>query len=771
MRSIKGWSRIDTARRYKLFLIFFVVFILADTSPIVAQQPPTNGAAPHTRKSLKAVRASSPILLDGLLNEADWQGVDPASGFVQSDPAEVEPATENTEVRILYDDENLYIGVNCHDEKDANIIINSLKKDFNNNSTDTFEVIIDTFQDNRNGYLFVTNPEGAKRDVQTMDEGRTNNADWDTVWDVRAHMNGDGWTAEMVIPFKSLSFDEARPEQIWGINFSRRIRRKNEITFWAPIPRRFTINHLSLAGNLLGLEKLHRGRNLRVKPFVVGELNKYFTREPLVSKSKQGVDVKYSVTPSLTMDLTANTDFSQVEVDEQQVNLTRFSLFFPEKREFFLENDGMFQFGDLHGDRGPNRSLETQIFFSRRIGLADDGTPIPIWGGGRLSGKIGNYSVGLLEMQTKNHSKFVTDRSGNLVRQDIQGDNFGVLRVKRNLLANSDIGAIFINRQASQGKDYNRTMGVDANLRIHENYSVNAFLAKTRTDGLEGKDLAEKVSFLYHDSLWKSLTVWTDLQENFNPEVGFTQRTGTRFVRHRSDLYIRPKGSRFVREFNPHILVNYFMDESNRLVTTNNHYAFQVFFQSGASMEVHFDPQFDRLDSPFEIRRNPLTPSVTIPVGKYEDYFYSLELGSDPSKVLSANFALEKGPYYGGNKNTVNLSGAFRPSYRFAVEPKYSINRIALSSAVVNGVAGQSVVFSTHLLSTRVSYYSSTRMYLSTLLQYNSDRKQLTSNIRFDLIHRPLSDLFLVYNEARDTSGADKTDKSFIVKYTHMFAF
>ena len=221
----------------------------------------------------------------------------------------------------------------------AEFLVDSLKEDFSPNEADSFEVILDTFGDQRNGFLFITNPRGAKRDVQVIDEGRAVNVDWDTVWNVQARMNEDSWTVEMVIPFRSLSLDENRMEQVWGINFSRRIRRKNEIVFWAPVPRRYSINRLSLAGELRGLEGIARGRNLKVKPFVVAEARKFEQNDHVARKGKEGVDLKYNVTPSLTLDLTANTDFSQVEVDEQQINLTRFPLFFPEKREFFLENE------------------------------------------------------------------------------------------------------------------------------------------------------------------------------------------------------------------------------------------------------------------------------------------------------------------------------------------------------------------------------------------------------------------------------------------------
>ncbi|MBI4464992.1 MAG: hypothetical protein HY647_09835, partial [Acidobacteria bacterium] len=567
-------------------------------------------------------------------------------------------------------------------------------------------------------------------------------------------------------PFKSLSFDENRAEQIWGINFSRRIRRKNEVVFWSPIPRRYenfrlsqaAISRLSLAGQLRGLEEVRRGRNLKVKPFVVGDLSKFAAQDHVISKFKPGIDTKYNVTPSLTLDLTMNTDFSQVEVDEQQVNLTRFPLFFPEKREFFLENEGIFQFGDIPLERGPDRSKETQLFFSRRIGLSAEGEPIPIWGGMRLSGQIGKFSLGLLDMQTKSHN-------------GKPGNNFAVVRLKRNILANSDIGAILINRQASQGKDFNRALGADANFRFGENFTVNGYLAKTKADGISDRDLAKKVTVQWRDNLTRFQVVYTDLQENFNPEVGFTQRTGVRYFRSRNELHLRPLKNHFIREFHPHFLITYHMDETNRTLTKDSHYALEILFQNGGRLDFDYDPQFDRLNRPFRLRRQPLRPEITIPAGDYHFAFWSLKLESDASKKLVGNFALDKGSYYSGERTTLKLFGTFRPTYRFSVEPTYSMNKVSLENVTVDGVSGQSASFTTHLLSSRISYYFSTRMSLIAFLQYNSDRKQVTSNIRFNFIHRPLSDLFLVYNEQRDVSGAGQTDRGFALKYTHMISF
>ena len=724
------------------FASVLVLFFLSG-APASAQQPGL-AVTQNGHKVVRAVRITAAIKLDGELSEGAWREAEPADHFVQSEPLEGTQATEDTEVKILYNDDNLYIGVHCHDKEPGRILTNSLKKDFAPKDSDSFEIILDTFQDRRNGFLFTTNPHGAKRDAQVTDEGRNINPDWDTVWDVRTQMDGDGWTAEIVIPFKSLSLDQNRVEQLWGINFGRRIRRKNEVVYWAPIPRLYDITRLSLAGELQGVENIERGRNLRLKPFVVADLTKFAHNDYVIKKAKEGLDAKYSVTPSLTLDVTLNTDFSQVEVDEQQVNLTRFKLFFPEKREFFLENSGIFQFGDVPFELGPNHSKETQLFFSRRIGLSESGEPQPIWGGVRLSGEAGKFGIGILDMQTK----------GTGTRP---GSNFLVTRFKRNILSNSDFGAIFINRQASEGKDFNRTLGADANFRFGQDFTVNGYLAKTMTDGLDGHDRAGKVSAQWRDRVKRFQVVYSDLEDNFNPEVGFTQRTGARILRNRDDLYWRPWKKSIIRELNPHYLITYYMDQKNRTVTKELHYAFiQIFFQNGASLEFHYDPIFDRLDRPFRIRQG-----ITLPAGDYHYASWVLELGSNQSRTLAGTMQFKKGGYYSGHITSLDATGTLRPNFRFSVEAGISRNDVTLREGS----------FVADLARLRVNYYFSTRMFLSALVQYNNDQKQVSSNIRFNFIHHPLSDLFLVLNEQRDVSGARRTDRGVSVKYTHMLPF
>ena len=713
----------------------------------IAQAGQVSGslATGSQRKALRAMRTAAPIRLDGDLSEPAWNTAEAAVDFVQAEPYEGSPATEATEVRVLFNEESLFLGIFCRDTEPERILTNSLKEDFDPQDDDSFEIILDTFLDERNGYLFTTNPHGAKRDAQVTDEGREINVDWDTVWDVRTQRTSEGWMAEIVIPFKSLSFEENRTQGVWGINFGRRIRRKNEIVYWSPVPRRYEITRLSLAGELRDLEGIARGRNLRLKPFLATDFSRFAAGDHIVARVRPGIDAKYSITPSLTLDLTGNTDFSQVEVDEQQINLTRFPLFFPEKREFFLENSGIFQFGDLPGERG-SRSRETQLFFSRRIGLSDDGEPIPIWGGARLSGQVGKYRLGFLSMQTKE------THLG-------PGNNFAVARVKRNILANSDIGAIFVNRQASEGGDYNRAAGVDANFRFGQNFTVNGYLAKTFTDGVEDRDLTRKVTTQWRDNLITVQTIFTELQENFNPEVGFVERVGVRTFRSRLELKPRPPRNPLIREFRPHVYPDYQMDEDNRLVTRTFHYGFDTVFHNGSVIEIKHENFFDRLDEPFRIRRIP--PAVTIPRGDYNFSLWGMEMQSDPSRRFFGTLDYRNGSFYTGDRITVVATGTFRANERFAVEGRYTRNNVQLREGS----------FVNNLIASRVNYYFSTRMFLNALIQYNSDLKQVTSNIRFNFIHHPLSDLFLVYNEQRDTSGAGQNDRAVTLKYTHLFSF
>jgi hypothetical protein len=739
------------------------LLLVLSSGPLALTQSVPSEPADAERKLIHAVRISVPIDMDGLLDEAVWQQVESSDSFVQGEPYEGEAATEATDVKVLYDGENLYIGVYCHDSDSGGVLVNSLKEDFDPGDADYFQVILDTYQDRRSGFLFTTNPAGAKRDEQVSDEGRNTNTDWDTVWDVRAQSNGDGWSAEIVIPFRSLSFDQQRTEQIWGINFSRKIRRKNEIVFWSPVPRRYTIAQLSQAGDLLGLEGIERGRNLRVKPFAIADFKK-FAREDFDADADGGLDVKYNLTPALTLDATFNMDFSQVEVDEQQINLTRFPVIFPEKREFFLENSGIFQFGDIPGERGPDRSKETQLFFSRRIGLFPDdhprqGEPIGIWGGARLSGSIGSFRLGILSLQTKE----IEDDPITAADESLPSNNYGIVRLKRNVFANSDIGVIFVNRQAAASEDYNRAYGVDGNFRFLQNLTINGYLAKTQTPGLSGNSRTEKLGGQWRDNIFRIQLIYANIQENFNPEVGIkgvpSGRDSARNLRTTFEAHLRPPRNRLIREVNPHHRFYFILDPEGTTVYKEGHYApLDVYFHNGARVEFSYNPRFERLHRAFTI---PGSPGVSIPVGDYEYGFWRVEMESDSSRNLFATLNFETGGFYTGDSSTVNFTGTYRPNYRWSAQATLVNSSVDLPHAS----------YSSRIVRSRINYSFSTRLFLNALIQYNSSRKQITSNIRLDFIHRPLSNLYLVFNESRDVSAAHRHDRAFTVKYTHSFLF
>ena len=361
----------------------------AQSSREIVRTPGGSAAVtPGALKRLHAVRTSTPMTIDGLLNEAVWRSAEPADGFVQAEPRAGAPASEATEVRVLFDADFLYIGATLHDPDVANIVVNDIRKDFKEEEQDDFEVILDTFHDRTNGYLFLTNEAGARADRQVANEGREVNTSWDGVWTVKTAHTSDGWTVEMAIPFKTLRYQLGASDG-WGINFSRRIRHRNEITYWAPIPRAFSISRVSLAGTLDGLEIDGTSRDLRIKPYAMGRTVRDLGGAKSTTSEAVGLDATYGLTRHLAMNLTINPDFAQVEADEQQVNLTQFSQFFPEKREFFLENSGIFYVGDAARNNrvnlAPTPDEDLLLFFSRRIGLSATGRAVPIPAGDRKS--------------------------------------------------------------------------------------------------------------------------------------------------------------------------------------------------------------------------------------------------------------------------------------------------------------------------------------------------------------------------------------------------
>jgi hypothetical protein len=696
-------------------------------------------------------RISRPCALD----EEVWQRAQPASGFVQAEPHEGQPATELTDVRLAFDRDAVYIGVICHDAASGGLIVNDIRKDFSPGEQDTFEVLLDTFADRRNGFVFVTNPRGAKSDTQIANEGRDVNTSWDAVWTVATKVGADGWSAELRIPFKTLRFDSGEG-RIWGINFSRRIRRKNEIDYWAPVPRVYNLYRAGLAGTLDGLPDASQGRNLRLKPWVAANSTRPLAGAAFDNDQHLGLDAKYGVTPSLTLDVTVRPDFAQAEADEQQVNLTQFSLFFPEKREFFLENSGMFYFGDIPREsrlgnaRFAPPEEEMLLFFSRRIGLTATGQEIPLAAGGRLTGRVGRTGVGAMTIQTQS----VDGRDS---------DNYTVLRGRRDVLRNSDVGAIFLSRQsAGSSADRNDVAGVDANFRFLRALSINGFLAKSASPDVDGGQMAGKASVVWNDNHLHTQYSLLSVGDNFRDDLGFIKRQGIR--KHFVDFGIRKRyeGLRKygIRELHPHTRYNIYTDQSNVKVTHTNHVAMAAFFESGGYVEVQWNPRFERIVTPFKVRSDQ-----SFAVGSYGWNEYAVELETNHSRKVSASALVTAGGFWSGTQRSTKIGVTVRPSYHLTLDVGLQRNDIGLPLPMHD--------FVTNLVASRVGYAFSTRTFLDTLLQYNTDLKQFSANVRFDIIHRPLSDLFVVYNEQQliDQPTPINAGRGLIVKYTQMLAF
>jgi hypothetical protein len=719
-----------------------VLFLLLAGSLLIVPAASGQSTPPERgRRVVYAVRTTAEITVDGDLGEPDWQRAEPATDFIQREPTEGAPASERTQVRVLYDDDNLYISAYCSDSEPDGAVVNDIRRDFNSGEQDYFGVILDTFSDGRSGYYLVTTPVGGQRDQQFFDEGRQNNINWDGVWRAETRRRDDGYTVELAIPFKTLRFPRSN-EQVWRAQFFRRIRRHNEGTYWSPIPRRYTVTRaVGYAGELRGIAGVEPGRNLNVKPSFVAGASRVASRgEATDGDFDAGLDVKLGVGSNMVLDLTVNTDFSHVEADTQVVNLTRFPTFFPEKREFFLENAGTFLFG------APDRN-ELLLFHSRRIGLAG-GAPIPILAGGRLTGQAGGTMIGLLNIQTREKDAVPTT-------------NFTAIRVRRDLLSSSNIGGIFVNREADGRDGRNRAFGADANLLFFQtDLRLTSFLAKTMTPSRPGDDLAGKVEGEYQSNLFRVLSSYLGIQRNVNPAVGFVRRPGRRIVR--NEFEYRPRfaadtavGS-IVRDVRASLTSEYTMFSGGSPETKLLVPALEADFQDGSLFRTSYRQAFERLLQPFEIHED-----VTLPPGDYQFGDATVSYTSDKSKALWVGAELLQGGFYNGDKTTLTVDSGFRPNYHIAASVTYEHNDVDLLQGA----------FSTDLVGFRFDYAFNPRLYFNSFVQYNTESRQVNSNIRLRFIHHPLSDFYVVYNDNRDTRIDGRNDRSLTLKYTHLLSF
>jgi hypothetical protein len=740
--------------------------VLAGDSPIDGPEPPVPPAVAtrddQGRVTLRATRLDTSLegtslTIDGRLEESVYQIVPAVSGFIQQEPREGEPATEKTEVWLFFDRSNVYVSARCWDSQPDRMVANEMRRDnrniFNN---ENFGVIFDTFYDRRNGFLFYTNPLGALFDGQVTDESSLN-SDWNTVWHVETGRWADGWTVEMKIPFKSLRFKGSESE-IWGINFRRIVRWKNETSHLTPIAaayRQGGFFKLSSAATVVGLEPSSKAINLEIKPYATAGVGTDLAAEPPFENDVDGnlgFDLKYGVTKGLTFDFTLNTDFAQVEADEQQVNLTRFGLFFPEKRDFFLEGQGIFAFAGIGGGRGRGSGgprAAPILFFSRQIGLYDE-TVVPINAGGRLTGRAGDYTLGLLAIQTDALPQFFIPKT-----------DFGVVRVKRDIFRRSNIGLIGTYRSPAEGVDgSNAVFGVDANFSFFQNLNIKGYYAHSDTTGLVGDDASYLGRIDYGSDLWGFDIERLVVEENFNPEIGFLLRENFERTFGRVRYSPRPESIDAIRKFDFEGSIDYIVSGDGQLETQLGQVELGLDFENGDRLFAEYSHNIEVLDEEFDI-----TDDILIPVGEYSFHRGNIGYRFGPQRRVSGWLSLNHGSFFSGKRTDLFFSGGVELTPQFTVEPRISINWVDLAEGS----------FTATLFRARINYMLSPRTFVGALLQYNSDSKLIATNIRFRWEYQPGSDLFIVYSDGRDTLGAGRfgilESRALVVKFTRLFRF
>ncbi len=718
-----------------------------------AQDPPPLAGLKALRVSSEASEA---LRLDGLLTEAFWTEAEAITHLTQNEPIAGESATEGTEVRVLYDDEHLYIGVRALDSEPDRIVSRVLQRDkimekdpfFGRPmfaGDDALAILLDPYDDNRNAYLFATNPNGAEFDALLADEGKEFNVDWRGVWEVAGTKTSEGWSAEFRIPLRTLRYpnDSDRP---WGFNVYRIIRRKNEKVLWQAWSRdNGGFHRVSQAGNLEGIRDLPAtGRNLEAKPYVLGGFEQGRRDDGTLSTSTEtamGLDLKTEVRPGLVMDLTLNTDFAQVEVDDERVNLTRFSLFFPEKRDFFLENSGIFDFG-VQGN--PFEPPQFQMFFSRRIGIEEDEDEVvPILGGGRLTGRVGGQTVGLLTV--------VTDEVKGLISREV----FSVARVKRDIGGNNYLGLMAADRRSSDAR--NTVVGADGSFYLTPSTNVKVWFSHSFTPGEGGEDVAYGVSGSWTSDLWEVFTQHIAVGPETEANSGFVQREDMR----RSDLFfrrtIRPE-KLGIRKVDFWFGGNVFTSMDGALQDWSGGPIMATEFESGDQLNIFIQPGENRPDEDFD-----LADTLYVPVGQYDATMgmAMFSTSSSRSVVLSGN--VRAGNFYGGTIRAMGATLGVAPTAQIALHLGLEQNHVELPSGE----------FTSNLVSTRGTYSFSTRLSANLLVQYNSLDEVFSSNLRVNFIHRPGSDLFLVFTEER---GVDDdlwmlSDRASVMKLTYLKRF
>ncbi len=728
-------------RNGKLFFWLAICFL---SVPLIVSANPDS-----IEYKAEAYRTFQAIEIDGDLTEPDWQHAKRLRQFVQMEPDTGQPMTETTEVRILYDENNIYFGFTCFDSEISKITAKEMRRDGNLWDNDHVFVLLDTYDDQRSGFFFRVNPLGAMEDVAIMDAGDSRNENWDAVWDCRTQTNEKYWTAEIGIPFSQLRFNRS-DGMTWGLNVGRSLMRNKEEGLWAPVSRAHGWRakyRTANIGRLVGLKGIAPSRNLELLPYVLPGVSRIEADDDTNGKFEFGFDAKYGLTSNLIADLTFNTDFAQVEADEEQVNLTRFSLFFPEKRPFFLEGAGLFDFGIPRTSfRRPPPLL---LFYSRRIGLAE-GHAVPIITGGKITGKVGPYGIGLLNVFT---DKFHTDASVTDLDDivDEPHTNYSVLRMKRDFFSGSTVGLIAVNKQNTD--EYNRAGGFDIAYRPADNINVRGLWARTFEDGV-----VDQRDALYFGGDWRNENLrlvgsYIDIGENFQPDVGFVRRQDVR--RLRGEVRLTPMLSKFgIRQIWAGPEFDLILNRDNELATREFTYVNWFELEGGGWFGFQAQRTSERLDEDFEIRDD-----ITIPIDEYHFNSFRASINTDDTNTFSVRLGANFGGFFDGRRVGFDIGPDFKPNGHFSLEPRFQFNRVTLPAGSFNA----------SIFGARVSYSFSTRFFTKLFAQWNSDSHVISTNFLLNYIYRPGSDFYLVFNQTYDAGGSrTKLEEStFVGKMTY----
>lgn len=691
-------------------------------APPAALAPASESPAGYV---VRPARLETPPVIDGRLDDPVWQTAARIGDFHQLEPKEGEPATEPTEVYLGFDKDSLYIGVRCHDSEPGKIVSTTLTRDSDMTYDDTIQVQFDTYRDGRSAYLFLTNPDGVQVDALVRNEGEQVSLDWDAVWDVQSTRDDGGWSTEIEIPWRSLRFPE-KPEQEWGFIIERQVARKQERTFWkAPTKSWYARWKLSEAGTIVGLEGARPGNRFHFSPYLIGGAEKP-PDGSTDSVGRIGGDLKINLTSDLVADVTVKTDFSEIESDQQEVNLSRNPLFFPEKRGFFLEGASNFYAGQRPD---PEHLSEYILFFSRRVGLSDDGrATIPILGGVKLTGHAGKYSLGGLAVRTEETRK--DDGYGGLIVAP-QTD-YSVARVKRDLGNTSTIGLIGLSKDTADGY-HNRTFGADWDIAFNKLLRTGGYFAKSSTPGVEGDDHAGSTNLYWDSKHWRLHTEYIDVGENFNNEMGFMGRTDIRSVRTDYFWILWPESGPFKLIWLTYDYEYIETRSTGRLQTRNSHIQWNSYFKDSSGFAYKYFVLTEVLTRPFEIQKG-----IFIQPGTYDFGYHFFGFQTDYTKPLGAAGRVAWGDYYDGHFIQTFYYAAYRPVPGLIVAGTYQHTHINLT-------AGR---FDSDIALTEVVYAFNNRLAARAWYQWTKDANERTKvDVSWELKNG--TKLFLVYQDIR----------------------